>query len=319
MDIRVASRPFISVIMPVYNRADFVAEAVESILRQSFPHFELIIVDGASTDASRSLITSYAERDHRIRPVFLDRRGIVMQMNEGILLAGGEWIARMDSDDVALPDRLALTLDWAERNGLDVCGGQAEVFGAREKTLWFPEEHEAIGRELLFRAPVLYPTAMFRAAVLKDNLRDVDSAFDDYELFTRLAPRYRMGNTPRVLLRYRSHETQATTVKSMEFFRDFQRYRFRYFFETHPGTPLADYLPLARLSDRRPHPSLEELKRAGRWLDELADYPDEKLRRRMARRWREACERSASPGEEVETVFRQFPALTGEEEVQWIV
>jgi hypothetical protein len=131
-------------------------------------------------------------------------------------------------------------------------------------------------------------------------------AFDDYEFWTRLAPRHTMGNVPKVLLRYRSHAGQLHVVRSRQFKNDFRRYRFRYFYTLHPDTPLPDYLALARVSDRLPMTSLDELKRAGRWLVDLAQPPDGRLRERMAKRWRETCERSAVLGAEVEDVSKCF-------------
>jgi glycosyltransferase involved in cell wall biosynthesis len=295
--------------MPVCNRVDFLAEAIESILQQSYPHFEYIIVDDGSTDGSRDIISRYAARDSRLRPFFHEHQGAAGAMNDGVSLARGAWIARMDSDDIALPERLSASLDWAERQGLDVCGGQVETFGSDVSLLWYPQEHDAICRELLFRHALLQPVALFRTAVLKENPYVAGCQHEDYELFTRLAPRYRLGNAPRVLLRYRRHETQIHVVRCGEFREDFQKYRFRYFYEMYPRTSLAEYLPLARVSDLLPLRTMSELQRAGRWLVELADQPDSRLQDRMARRWQEACARSASLGDGVEAVFRRFQDL----------
>ena len=296
--MQLTSRPFISVVMPVYNGADFLAESIDSILCQSYPHFEFIIVDDGSTDDSPAIIEAFAAQDRHIRPLFTSGRHAVgkQAMVDGIRLARGDWIARMDQDDIAVPDRLAMCLEWAEREGLDVCGGQVETFGDVGPTLWFPEEHEAIRVEFLFRCPILYPTVMIRTDVVKDNLHGTDCLLDDYELFSRMVQRYRLGNSSQVLLRYRRHERQTSVVRRTEVYRDFQKYRFRYFFEMYPHAHLADYLPLARVSDRLPMRTAEELQRAGRWLVELAANQGPELRQRMAERWRETCERSASLG-----------------------
>lgn len=313
-DIQIAPRPLISVVMPVYNRADFLAEAIESILRQTYPHFEFIIVDDGSTDGSREIISRYAARERRLRPFFQEHQGAAGAMNDGVSLARGAWIARMDSDDIAMPERLAVSLDWAERHGLDVCGGQVETFGSEVSRLWHPEGHDAIRRELLFRHALLQPVALFRAAVLKDNPYVAGCLHEDYELFTRLARRYRLGNAPQVLLRYRRHERQIHIERSKEFHNDFQKFRFRFFYENYPRTPLKEYLPLARVSDRLSLRTMDELQRAGRWLADLADHPDARLRDRMAQRWREACERSASLGDGVEEVFRRFQDIFQQKE-----
>lgn len=300
--------PRLSVIMPVYNAAPFLSEAIESILGQTFARFELIIVDDQSTDGSREIIARYAGKDQRILPVFRNERGIAGAMNEGVRLARGEWIARMDADNIARPDRFAVQLDWVNNKGVDVCGALAETFGEkkREKDLWFPESHDAICRELLFRCAILYPAAMIRTDVFRDNLYQKECVFDDYELFTRLAPRYRLGNVPSVLLRYRNHECQVSRVRREEVGRDFQKYRFRYFYKIFPRTPLDDYLPLALVSDKQPLNSLPQLEKAGQWLVKLSDVMDKGVRRKMGERWRKTCERSASLGAEVASIFQQY-------------
>jgi len=296
----------ISVIMPVYNAAPFLSEAIESILRQTYTRFEFIIVDDQSTDGSREIIALYAGKDHRILPVFRDQRGIAGAMNEGVRLARGEWIARMDADNVALPEKLAVQLDWINKNRVDVCGALAETFGEKEKMLWFPEGHDAVCRELLFRCAILYPAAMIRTDIFRNNLYQKECVFDDYELFTRLAPRYRMGNVPSVLLHYRKHDQQVSKIRLEEVGKDFQKYRFRYFYNIFPRTPLDDYIPLALVSDKQPVSDLQQLEKAGQWLVKLSDLPDKIVRRKMGERWQETCKRSANLGEKVDSIFEYY-------------
>jgi glycosyltransferase involved in cell wall biosynthesis len=298
--------PLVSVILPVYNAAPFLPEAIESILGQTYTPFELIIIDDQSTDGSRDIIADHVRLDKRVLTIFRNQRGIASAMNEGVRLARGEWIARMDADNIALPERLAVQLDWIKQKNLDVCGAQAETFGIKEEKLWFPETHETVCHELFFRCSILYPTAIIRTEIFRNNLYVNDCVFDDYELFTRLAPRYRLGNVPSVLLRYRHHETQVSIVMRKEVRKDFQKYRFRYFYQTYPHTPLSDYLPLARVSDHLPVQSLQELKLAGQWLAKLSKVPDAMVRQKMGRRWQETCERSATLGKEVDIIFRYF-------------
>ena len=299
--------PAISVVMPVYNGAPFLPEAIESILRQTYTNFEFIIVDDGSTDGSRSIISDYAKKDQRIRLLSLNHRGVTGAMNEGVCLARGEWIARMDHDDVSSPDRLTVQLEWAIQNNLDVCGAQAETFGPKEEKLWwFPETHEAICKELFFRCPILYPTAIIRTDVFRENLHIKDCVFDDYELFTRLAPKHRMGNVAPVLLRYRRHETQTSKVRQKEFGKDFQKYRFRYFYKMFPNTPLTDYLPLALVSDKQPLSNIQQLERAGQWLVKLSNVSNENVRQKMGQRWQKTCERTAALGKEVDIIFQIY-------------
>jgi glycosyltransferase involved in cell wall biosynthesis len=292
--------------MPVFNAASYLAETIESILRQTFSDLEFVIVDDGSTDGSVDLIRRYAAQDSRIRPLFGGHRGHGAAANAGIALARGNFIARMDSDDLALPERLATQLAWMDRTGVEVCGSQVQTFGAEETVWWYPETHAAIINELLFRASLMHPSVVLRAEILRMNPYHEQVAFDDYELWTRLAPCYIMGNIPEVLLRYRRHAGQIHVVSARQFSDEFRRYRFRYFYALYPGTPLPDYLALARVSDHRPMTSLGELTRAGRWLVDLAQPSDWQLRARMATRWRETCERSAALGTEVENISKYF-------------
>lgn len=307
-NIRTDPSADISVVMPVYNCVDYVAEAIRSIQAQTWRDLEFIIVDDGSTDGTRELLSDFARQDARIRLFFLDHGGGPRAANFGIQQASGDYIARMDADDIALPQRLETQRCWMEASQLDLCGSLAATIGDRQDIFWFPEDHEAIARELFFRVGLLHPTVMMRAAVLRANRYDESAEHDDYELWTRLAARYRMRNIQQVLLQHRCHDQQAHVARSRRFRLDKQKFRFRYFYERFPKTPLTDYLALARISDAEPMTSLAELRLAGEWLVDLAQYPDERLRRRMARRWRETCERSATLGDECQAVYRTYLA-----------
>src|SRR5687768_3299275 len=109
--------PLISVVMPVYNSEKYLSAAIDSILNQTCGDFELLIFDDGSTDDSWKIIKQYAQLDTRIVPFRNDiNSGYVVHLNDGVLRANGDFIARMDSDDIALPDRLALQLDFLKNN-----------------------------------------------------------------------------------------------------------------------------------------------------------------------------------------------------------
>src|SRR5688572_16445446 len=109
--------PLISVVMPVYNSEMYLSTAIDSILSQTCEDFELLIFDDGSNDDSWKIIRQYAQLDKRIVPFRSDTNsGYVVHLNEGVLRAKGEFIARMDSDDIALPDRLALQLEFLRNN-----------------------------------------------------------------------------------------------------------------------------------------------------------------------------------------------------------
>lgn len=114
--------PCISVIMPVYNGEKYIEEAIMSILSQTFTDFEFIIINDGSTDASQSIISSYAEKDSRIRVIEQENIGLIRSLNKGLKHARSKYIARMDADDISLPKRLEQQLMKMEEEKLDLCG-----------------------------------------------------------------------------------------------------------------------------------------------------------------------------------------------------
>src|SRR3984957_11171992 len=127
------SRPTISVVMPVLNAEPFLGAAIGAIVGQTFGDFELIVVDDGSDDASLAIAGRYGLADHRVRVFALSRDPAIESgaraANVGIDEARGDYIARMDADDIAAPDRLAVSLAWLTGHGLDACGGQLTRFG----------------------------------------------------------------------------------------------------------------------------------------------------------------------------------------------
>jgi len=296
----------LSVIMTVYNGGSFVAEAIESVLGQTFEDFEFIIIANGSTDSEEEIIRNYARYDARIRPFFLECSVGISAMNFGVRQVRGKWIARMDQDDISLPCRFQTQLEFLQKTGVDVCGSSYENIGIKKGKAWCPESHEAICREMLFRVVVLSGVTMMRSEIAKENAYRKEVLLDDYEWPIRISSKACLGNVPAVLLKRRCHMQQASRLMADRIKLEFQRYRFQHFYSRYPSTPLPDYLALARVSDRQPMTELVELRRAGRWLVDLARHPDLVLRRKMARRWQETCERSRVLGSECETIFNEF-------------
>ncbi len=302
--------PLISVVMPVYNAARYLAEAVRSIQAQTYDRWELIIADDGSGDGSAALAAELASGERRIRLIELPHRGAAQAVNAGADLAQGELIARMDADDVALPERFAVQLRWMRRFGVDVCGSCVQRFGDASGVMWFPETHEAIAREMLFRHGLLQPTVVMRAEAFRTHRYREDARFEGNELWIRLGRSFRLGNVPSVLLKHRYHRAQTRIVRG-EGMRDFVRATRRpLFHELFPEATAQDADALDRVADGRPCASLAELGRAGEWLLRLADTPDLMLRRRMGERWRDTCRRSAPLGLGAFRLYARYaPAL----------
>jgi glycosyltransferase involved in cell wall biosynthesis len=297
MTCNLPEQPLISVIMPVYDAEPYLKEAIASILAQTYPRFEFIIVDDGSTDGSADIVRAFAERDSRIRPLFLPHGGLARALNAGIELVHGDLIARMDADDVSLPERLSAQLDWMRQTGVDVCGSYWKAFGDQEYIGWVPESHIAICYELVLGVALLHPTVMLRADIAREHSYDGTLlTTSDSELWTRLAPLYRLGNVPCVLLKYRVHARQNHVLMHSVMVETLRKWRRRLLQSLFPQISEADCALLDRVAEKEPFADLTDLERAGTWLVRLAQTPDAYLRQRMANRWRAACRRSVRLG-----------------------
>lgn len=206
--------PTISVLMPVYNAERYVAEAVESVLGQTFTDFEFLIVDDGSTDGSPAILRKYAARDPRIRLISRPNTGLVVALNEMLGLARGEFAARMDADDISLSDRLERQVAYLRGHPDCVAvGTRVELIdadGDRLCEFHGPTAHEAIDAAHLTGgggAAITHPSLLARRAAVA-AAGGYDPAFypaEDVDLFLRLAERGRLANLPEVLLRYRRH------------------------------------------------------------------------------------------------------------------
>lgn len=204
--------PRASVIMPVYNNAAFVLEAVHSILVQTYSDFELILIDDGSTDGSAYLISQIT--DPRVVKIFHStNRGLVATLNEGLNMATGDYIVRMDSDDFSTPDRLAVQISFMDQNPwIDLCGA-AYTTSIGEVTRVNPASHEEIRTWLLFHCCICHPTIIIRNSMIHRLGVQYDSNYphaEDYELWNRLASQIQMANLPVNLLYYRQHQGQVS-------------------------------------------------------------------------------------------------------------
>ena len=200
----------ISVILPVYNAETFILEAVNSILNQNFKDFELILIDDASFDNTASILSGIS--DSRIRLFHHDQnQGLVASLNEGLHIACGDFIARMDHDDVALPERFARQVAFLEQNPMvDVVGtgyrliDQDGNFGHSYRP---PATSEEINWAMCFLCPLAHPTIMARREILlAHGGYDKAATFaEDYDLWERLSRKVKIANLPETLLLLRKH------------------------------------------------------------------------------------------------------------------
>ena len=211
--------PLISVCLPVYNAERYVAEAVESILVQTLGDFEFLIIDDGSTDGSRRILEGYAARDPRIRLTSRANRGLVATLNELIDQARGEFLARMDADDLALPERFRRQVDYLRAHPeCSVVGSRAQLIDPDGDPLcdWFTHQpHEVIDTLLRRGEPVgsvlCHSSVLMRrdAVLAVGKYRDFTIG-EELDLFLRLAESSRLAILPEVLLKYRHHPQSYT-------------------------------------------------------------------------------------------------------------
>jgi len=305
MNSELIDPPLVSVVMPVYNAEAFLKEAIDSILTQSYRHFEFIIVDDCSQDLSAEIIRNFTDQDSRIRPVYLaQNRGTGGALNAGIAVAKGQFVARMDADDIALPERFATQVAWIRKTGIEVCGSCVKTFGVENRIMWFPEKHEAVRNEMLFRCALI--NVMLLAEVAKKNPYNESLYFEDYELWTRLALKHRMGNVPQVLLKYRIHPEQRHIRYSSVAREELKQLSTSYLKTVYADAWDGDEDITLSLICGEALESVEKLQRAGEILCHLANAHDNFLRKRMAQRWWSACRSSAHLGLQVYRLYRKL-------------
>jgi glycosyltransferase involved in cell wall biosynthesis len=214
--------PIVSVIMPLYNARPYVAKAIDSILKQTFSDFEFIIVDDGSMDGSAEVAQRFAKRDQRIRFVRQSNAGVSAASNRGLALARGEFIARMDHDDISVPTRLEQQVAYLRGHAECVAVGGHAMFiddgGLPLRLFHVPLSHEEIDTALLSTWGMFHPTMMARASAMRAiggyslefcNLEDLD-------VFLKLAECGRLANLPDVLVHYRQHFRSICHRKATE-------------------------------------------------------------------------------------------------------
>ena len=204
----------ISVVVPIFDGAEFVKEAVDSILGQTYTNFEVIFVieNGADPDIT-SLLYSYAEPRFRL---FFNkiRLGLPASLNEGVKQATGEFVARMDSDDICRPDRFRRQVEaFRSDPNLGLCGTFCQVFGDETWEFRPACASEQIRIEMLSACPFVHPSVMLRReAFLRADLfyDETLGATEDFDLWSRAGLVLKLGNVPEILLDYRKRRSAAT-------------------------------------------------------------------------------------------------------------
>jgi glycosyltransferase involved in cell wall biosynthesis len=200
--------PLVSVLVPAYNAQSFLDEAIQSVLKQTYSNFELLIVDDCSQDATYEIAQKWALLDRRVQVIQNPKNlGIAGNRNRVLGLAKGKYIAWQDADDISLPERLALQTRFLEDHPqMGIVGGGLELFTDNRVLGYrhYPQSDHLIRRYIFRYSPITQPAAMIRAKV------------------------FQLANLPTVLVRYRVSETSATAISQRRMEINTLKIRFKY-------------------------------------------------------------------------------------------
>jgi len=220
--------PPVSVIMPVYNAEQYLSSAIESILAQTFCDFEVIALDDGSTDSSPEILARYGKQDRRVRVFTRPQATLGALLNEGLREAQGDYIARMDADDISRPTRFEQQLQYLHTHpDVGIVGAQALAIspeGEPIRPLDHPVDHDEIEWDLLSGngASLRHPAVMMRADVIQKvggYSGDLETA-EDVDLYLRVAEVARLANLPETLLEYRYHPSSINSTRRPQQTRD---------------------------------------------------------------------------------------------------
>ena len=206
--------PLVTVLMPVYNGEKYLQPAIESILNQTFKDFEFLIINDGSTDNSENIILSF--KDARIRYVKNEKnRQLIHTLNKGLQLSKGTFIARMDADDISLPQRLEKQIEILQNNkDIGVCGSWVKTIGINGGQIFkYPIQQEAIEKILFFCCEMCHPVSIFRKSLIDQygiKYRPDYYFIEDWKFWLELGKVTHFYNIPEVLFHYRMHETNIT-------------------------------------------------------------------------------------------------------------
>ena len=211
----------VCVVMAAHNAAATIREAVESIRAQTLSDWRLVVVDDASSDPTPEILARFQSHDPRIQVFRLEvNRGLAYCLNFAISQTKETLVARMDADDVALPDRLKLQVEFLEKHPeVDVLGTAAEIipYGNIPKSMRYPESHDELVKNIYHRNPFIHPSVMFRRSFIEkvggysNELRRAQ----DYDLWLRAYKVFRFHNLQQTLIKYRA--PRAPTLRNVAY------------------------------------------------------------------------------------------------------
>jgi len=278
--------PTISVIMGCYNGEKYLDNAIKSILEQSYNNFEFIIFDDASTDRSRKIIRKWANIDKRIHLYYNKQNlGLAATLNHALLVTRGQYIARMDADDISVPERLKRQLDFLKNGDSDICGTWTRSMGhLKSRVTRYPVTHEEIQAYLYFQTAFSHPSVMASSQVYKKFRYEENAGIaEDYDLWARMACQgVKMANIPEVLLLYRKHQNQVSENSCLIQAKHATNVREMYAQNTGIQLNQENITTAGLMRPVMPPDNREQVIAAEKWLLKMAEhYSDQPLAQRV--------------------------------------
>lgn len=201
-------KPLVSIVMAAFNEEKHIGECIQSMLDQTYPHFEFIIVNDGSTDSTEEIILSF--KDPRIVYIKNEKNlKLIKSLNKGLKAARGKYITRMDADDTSVPHRLATQVDYMEKNpATGISGAQLKLFGASQGIMRYPLTHEDICLYLLKTSCFGNNVVMFRKEIMDQHQLFFPEGYlhsEDYKCWTNWVQHTQAANLDETLVNYRSH------------------------------------------------------------------------------------------------------------------
>lgn len=278
-----SSFPKVSVILPFYNSEDTLNRAIQSIHEQEFEDFECLLVDNNSTDGSHGVAESWTRKDGRFRLINEARQGVMFASNKGAEESLGEYLARMDSDDWAYPQRLALQVAFLEKNpGYGAVAGKVRHVGEPKRTEGFRRfvdwsnslvSYEEIYYRRFIEAPVVNPSAMWRRETMAKHGMYLSGEFpEDYEMWLRwLDQGVRIAKVPEIILDWHDSDQRLTRTDPIYSDRAFyeikSKYLAKWLAQHNPFHPTVAIWGASRISRRRARILEKHGIRIGTYID----------------------------------------------------
>jgi glycosyltransferase involved in cell wall biosynthesis len=312
----------VSVLMPFYNAAPYFAAAINSILQQSFTDFELLLLDDGSTDGSLKIAQSFADNHQSIKILRNEtNQGLVYTRNKGLEAAKGQYIACLDADDIALPQRLAKQVVFLDKNrSIALLGSFAGYIDKNDKQFHVETPKttaNSLGSWLLFQNCFIQSSVMFRRHCLENlRYRHLFPPAEDYDLWVQIAYRFAVANLPEVLTLHRKHDTNISKTLATQQTQNSEKILLYQIENLNLQPSKAEFEIHKILVHYEYEPHIETFEQISHWLTKLCNankaskvYKQPDFEKVIGEIWHKTCSLHLQFGQKGLQIYRQS-ALT---------